>query len=195
MAEASAFYTASRETFKLYEDTDLKYPGSSSLSIRTLHSSAIQQLTRKAQLAHRVAGQASLSALDLRPYDETTLSNYPPLEAQLLRINFWHLLTSSDHTAAALGTRPYLLHEALFDPDLTVNPSPQEPAPVLDYGRLENSPHLEKQVLDGFYMGCRMGHIAAKLMWALRSYSREPRDDRYEDDGSSVASVSNLPDM
>ncbi|RSL61734.1 hypothetical protein CEP54_006123 [Fusarium duplospermum] len=194
MAVASAFYTASRETFKLYEDTDLECPDSSSLSIRTLHSSAIQQLSGKAQLAHRAASQARLLALDLRLYDETTLANYPPLEAQLLRINFWQLLTS-DHTAAALGTRPYLLHEALFDPDLTVNQYPKEPAPMLDYGRFENSPHLEKQVLDGFYMGCRMRHIAAKLMWALRSYSREPRDDRYEDDGSSIASVSDLPDM
>ncbi|KAJ4218916.1 hypothetical protein NW759_008069 [Fusarium solani] len=192
IAVSAAFYTASRETFQLYEDIDLEYPDSSSLSVRSLHSSAIQQLTGKSQLAHRVVGQARLLALDLRLYDEASLASYPPLEAQLLRNNFWHLLTS-DHTAAALGTRPYLLHEALFDPGLTVNPYQQEPTPMLDYGRYENSPQLEKQVLDGFYMGCRMRHIAAKLMWALRSKSR---DDRYEEnDDSSISPVSDLPDM
>ncbi|RSM20692.1 hypothetical protein CDV31_000379 [Fusarium ambrosium] len=41
MAVASAFYASSRETFKLYEDTDLEYTDSSSLSIRTLHSIVI----------------------------------------------------------------------------------------------------------------------------------------------------------
>ncbi|KAM0432208.1 hypothetical protein ACHAPT_004744 [Fusarium lateritium] len=195
MDVAAAFYTASRETFKLYEDTDLEYPDSSSLSIRSLHASAIQQLTGKSQLAHRVVGQARLLALDLRLYDETSLANYLPLEAQLLRVNFWHLLTS-DHTAAALGTRPYLLHEALFDPGLTLNPYKQEPVPMLDYGRFENSPNLEKQVLDGFYMGCHMRLVAARLMWALRSRNQEPRDDRFEDnEGSSSASVSDLSDM
>ena len=189
---ASAFYTASRESFQLYEDIDLEYPDSSSLSIRSFHSSAIQQLTGKSHLAHRVVSQARLLALDLRLYDATSLGNYPPLEAQLLRNNFWHLLTS-DHTAAALGTRPYFLHEALYDPGLSVNPYQQEPVPMLDYARYENSPQLEKQVLDGFYMGCRMRHIAAKLMWALRSKSR---DDRFEvSDDYSIVPISDLPDM
>ncbi|KAL4773306.1 hypothetical protein BDW60DRAFT_206597 [Aspergillus nidulans var. acristatus] len=104
---------ASRDMLKIYEDFDLEFPDSTSLSIRSLQSSTLQHITGRKGAAFHVLGQATLLAQSLHLYDEQAVLKNDPIESRLLRLTFW-ILYSDDKGGQVLGARPTVLHELLL---------------------------------------------------------------------------------
>ncbi|KAL3486437.1 hypothetical protein BJX62DRAFT_241950 [Aspergillus germanicus] len=143
---AGCFLRASKLSLRLIEDQDINHPNSSSLIARLL-------------------------AQDLRLYDESVYSKYDPTEAQMLRNAFW-LLYTADQAAAALRSRPFTLHDSLFDTPLTVKPVDESTTPLLDPSNPRHAPPFEERLLAAFAFAHRMRAMAAELTLGIRLFRR-----------------------
>ncbi len=141
---------ASRDMLKAFEDYDLEYPTSSSIATRLLHTTALQHITGNAVLSNCVLSQAAYLVQSMRLYSEEALKAHDPLEAQLLRVLFWHTY-AADRAALCLGSRPISLHEFLFNEELTVSPSAEGGISLIDMTRPWYESAFEDHLLLGFY--------------------------------------------
>lgn len=172
-ATGPLFLRVSRAMLKEYEDEDISCPNSSSLQIRMLFSTCLQ-LTGHNELAWHVVGEASMMAFRMHLYSERVLAQYEPLEGTLLRACFWMLYTS-DCTVTCTGKRAGVLHEPLlFDGDLDIQMIGPDHVPMLDPGNPFHKNGLETRILESFHLHRRTWALAARLMLAIRSYSRPP---------------------
>ncbi|PSN72106.1 hypothetical protein BS50DRAFT_672962 [Corynespora cassiicola Philippines] len=165
------FLDASRHTLRLYEDYDLEYPDSTSLAIRMLQSFALQHEMGKTGLAWHILSQAALLARRMRLYDEDTIKASPPMEGQLLRRLFWHMYLS-DQAAAMMKNRVVLLHESLFDGELTLKFIGETDQPMLDMNRSGYQGVSEQQLFTGYDLGRRVFCAATTLFIAMKDYIR-----------------------
>ncbi|KAK3935846.1 hypothetical protein QBC46DRAFT_396517, partial [Diplogelasinospora grovesii] len=172
---AAIFLQASRETLKAYEDYDLEHPNSASLSIRDLQSVALQHVTGKKGIADHVLGEAGLIALKLRLYNEQAVVRSDPIEAQLLRLSFWHLY-SADKAAASLESRAYILHEGLFVGGLTLLPSAETFTPLMDTDTPWDEEPFEERLLVGFQLIPHLWGSAARLLASMRAYDKAAKN-------------------
>ncbi|KAL4882120.1 hypothetical protein BJY04DRAFT_217443 [Aspergillus karnatakaensis] len=168
---AQYFLRASRLALRLIEDDDIRNPNSSSLIIRIVQATAHQHATGDTTTATFFGGQARLLAHDLRLYDESVYAKYDPVEAQLLRNAFW-LLYTADQAAAALHSRPFTLHETLFETPLTTRPVNESTVLLLDSSQPHHAPPFEERLLSTFHLGHRMRALAADLTLGIRRFSR-----------------------
>ncbi|KAH6669861.1 hypothetical protein B0J14DRAFT_597365 [Halenospora varia] len=172
---ATQFLRASREMLNIYEDYDLEHPNSTSLSIRILQSTALQSTTGKSGAAWHVLGQASLLAQNLHLYNEEAIRRNNATESQLLRLNFW-LLYSSDKAAATLRSRPFVLHEVLFDEKMTLQPCGEEYTPLVDTNKPWYEKSFDECLLVGFHLGPRLWSSAATLISDMRAFEMAAGD-------------------
>ncbi|CAK7220638.1 hypothetical protein SBRCBS47491_004256 [Sporothrix bragantina] len=108
------FLQASRDVFRVIEDYDVQHVSASSLIIRILQSTALQNATGRPELAWHLLGQASLLSLRLGLYQETSLQNVAdPVERQLLRSCFCTLY-AADNASCAVGNRESILRDDCF---------------------------------------------------------------------------------
>jgi hypothetical protein len=169
------FLQASREMLKVYEDYDLEYPDSTSLSIRILHSTSLQSMTGKTGASRHVLGQAALIAQTLHLYSERAIQRYSPVEAQVLRLSFWHLY-SSDKAAASLRNRPYILDELLFNEKITLQQCGQAYVPLLDTSNSSYEKDFEEHLLLGFHFVPRLWVSSAAILQAMRTLDLSARN-------------------
>lgn len=163
------FFNASREMLSTFESYDLEHPNSSSLTIRMLHSTALQQMTGKSGAAWHVLGHAGLLAQNLRLFSEEAVQQHEPLESHLLRLNFWQLY-AADRTAEVLRARPIVLHQTLFDGDLTLQYYGTQQIPLTDSSRTGYDPSFEEQLLQAFNFFCRVVSSAASLSSSIKNH-------------------------
>ncbi|KAL2802577.1 hypothetical protein BJX63DRAFT_414713 [Aspergillus granulosus] len=168
---ADVFLRASREMLQVYQDYDLENPDSSSLNIRMWHSAALQNTTGKVGASWHSHGEATLLAQRLRLFDEESVRQTPSVEAQLLRSAFWHLY-SAERSAEALESRPVVLHEVLFHGELTVLEHTEHDEVLLDVSKEINQGSFEHHLRAGFRVKCRVWTLAARLISAIKAYSR-----------------------
>lgn len=167
------FLRASRDLLGIYEHDDIESPDSSSLSIRLLHSSAIQHATGKYGVAFHILNQAGLLAMKMRLYDERSLEGRAPVEENLLRNIFWHLYVC-DKTALALKRRSVTIHESLFETEFTLQSRSRNPVPLFNYERGCDGIQFEQRCLDGFHVIRRLWTLAARLLQIMASNSQSP---------------------
>lgn len=165
------FLCASRNTLREYEDYDLGHPNSSSLQIRMLQATCIQQHTCDKGLASQVVGQASMLAHAMRLHSEHVLNQYEPLESTLLRNCFWTLVMS-DSSAICLKNRPAVLFDFLFDTELDTKEFGLNQVPLLAESPGYADNEFEKSLLDGFHLFRRTFSMAAHLIVAIRTHHR-----------------------
>ncbi|KAL2786512.1 hypothetical protein BJX66DRAFT_312671 [Aspergillus keveii] len=168
---AGCFLRASKLSLRLIEDQDINHPNSSSLIVRIFHAQCHQHATGETVVATFFGGQARLLAQDLRLYDESVYSKYDPTEAQMLRNAFW-LLYTADQAAAALRSRPFTLHDSLFDTPLTVKPVDKSTTLLLDPSNPRHAPPFEERLLAAFAFAHRMRAMAAELTLGIRLFRR-----------------------
>jgi hypothetical protein len=168
---AGCFLGASKLSLRLIEEQDINHPNSSSLIVRIFHAQCHQHATGETVVATFLGGQARLLAQDLRLYDESVYSKYDPIEAQLLRSAFW-LLYTADQAAAALQSRPFTLHDSLFDTPLTVKPVDESTTSLLDPSNPRHAPPFEERLLAAFAFAHRMRSMAAELTLGIRLFPR-----------------------
>jgi hypothetical protein len=154
---------------KSYEEYDVEYPDSSSLSIRDLHYTAAQHITGRGGLAFHVIGQASLIAQSLHLYREQSVSRNDPIESQLLRLTFWHLHLS-DKASACLKNRGGVLHESSFRGKLNLHPRGEPFVPLLDSSKPWYGKSFEERLLVGFHLMERLWSSAARLVIGMGVY-------------------------
>lgn len=170
------FFRVSRQMLKSYEDYDLEYPDSSSLSIRDLHYTAAQHITGKCGLAFHLIGQATLIAQSLSLHREQSISRHDPIESQLLRLTFWHLYLS-DKASACLKNRPMVLHQSSFKGKLNLQPRGEPFVPLLDSSKSWYRESFEDRLLVGFHMVASLWSSAASLVIGMGEYEAT-EDDR-----------------
>lgn len=162
---------ASRAMLKAFEDFDIEHPNANSIIIRALHSTALHETTGKNTLAYYVLGQATFLIQTMHLYREESLSGYDEIEAQLLRTVFWQLY-AADKASICIGSRPPVLHELLFDGELTVRPSKEFTVPLMDIASPWHEEALERKLLVGFHFIPRLWSSAASLILDLKAYKR-----------------------
>lgn len=172
---APLFLQAARDTLRIYEDYDLEYPNSSSLSIRLLLSSAIQVATGRQGVAFHILSEAGLIAMRMRLYDERSLEGRDPIEENLLRNAFWQLYVC-DKTALVMKGRPVTIHESLFETELTLKPYSQNFASLFEAGQDSTGSEIEKRLMEGFHVIRRLWAVAAQVIQAMQSKSRRSWD-------------------
>lgn len=190
---APLFLRASRQTLRVYEDYDIEHPNSSSLSIRMLLSSAIQQATGKQEVAFHILNEAGLMAMQMRLYDESSLAGQEPVEENILRNAFWQLYVC-DKTALVMKTRPVTIHEPLFEGELTLKDHSQNPVPLFIHGQEQSDAGLEYQLLERFHVIRRLWALAARVIQAMVSNYRTASDpnSKTETSPDSIARVSEV---
>jgi hypothetical protein len=166
---------ASRAMLKAFEDFDIEHPSATSIITRALHSTALQQITGKSAVAYHVLGQATLLVQTMHLYREEALRSHDALEAQLLRNVFWQLY-AADKASACLGSRPFILHELLFDDELTLRPSGETMVPLMDTAGAWYEETLQGKLLVGFHLIPRLWSSAASLLFDLKAYGRRNED-------------------
>lgn len=162
---------ASRDTLKLFEDMDIEHPSSSSISLRIFQGIALQHITGKATLADHVVGQATMLIRTLRLHSEQSLDKFGASEAQNLRILFWQIY-AADKASACLKSRPFYLHELLFEEELTVRPRPEVITPMLDTTKLWYDKEFEERLLVGFHFVPRLWSSAASIIFDVKARKR-----------------------
>ncbi|KAF6816442.1 C6 transcription factor [Colletotrichum plurivorum] len=165
---AAPFLRASRSMLKVYEDYDTQYPISSSLSTRLLQSAALQHAAGKTSAAWHVLSQAGLLAQSFRLHSEQSLAKYDPLEATLLRNNFWMLFVA-DKSAIAMANRPVTLHEPLFDSTMDLAEKNPIRVSLLDPSMRNLPDAFEDTLMEGFPLIRRCWASASRLLLAIRS--------------------------
>lgn len=178
-AIAESCLTASRAMLKAFEDFDIEHPNATSIIIRALHSTALQQTTGKTALAYYVLGQATFLVQTMHLYREEALSGYDETEAQMLRTVFWQLY-AADKASVCLGSRPSVLHEFLFDGELTVRPSKEFTVPLMDITSPWHEESLERKLLVGFHFIPRLWSSAASLILDLKAYKGGHEDVNFK---------------
>lgn len=168
---AAPFLRASRSMLKVYEDYDTQYPISSSLSTRLLQSAALQHAAGKTSAAWHVISQAGLLVQSLRLHSEQSLAKYDPLEATLLRNNFW-MLYVADKSAIAMANRPVILHEPLFDSTMDIAEKNPIRVPLLDPSMRNLPDSFEDTLMEGFHLIRRCWASASRLLLVIRSKSQ-----------------------
>ncbi|PVH90289.1 hypothetical protein DM02DRAFT_665283 [Periconia macrospinosa] len=193
-ALASPFLHASKAMLRLYEESDLEKPDSTSITIRIWLSGASQNLTGKTGAAWHYHMEASLLALRLRLYEESSVQRDCAIESRLLRANFW-LLYLADKSAACLQNRASVLSEGLFESDLTVLELCDDDVPLLDPERDTAQGSLERHILLGFDLKVQIWAAAANVITEMNAYVRSQkqreRASSHEDE-SVVARLSDL---
>ncbi|RSL66555.1 hypothetical protein CEP54_003643 [Fusarium duplospermum] len=188
------FLRAARRILREYEDEDLLYPDSSSIQVRMLLSTSIQQSVGENGLAWHFVGEASLIARRLRLYSENVVNQYPPLEATLLRHCFWSLYIA-DSAGTCMRNRAIVLYEPLFDAELDLATIGFDQAPLLDpeFGGVSDG--FEISLLQGFHhIRCNWS-TAADLLLAIREYGkRHPLGPGQEQtaDATQIATLTNM---
>lgn len=157
---------------RIFEDHDLEHPTWASIAIRIFHSSTIHHGTGQPNLQFHCMGQARLIVQNMRLHDEVSLGCWGPLDAELLRNNFW-LLYVADKSAASLNSRPFMLHEALFDTGLTLKERGSPRIPLLDPSSPRNQSHFEERILEAFHFTRRLRILAADIIYGLRMHHRQ----------------------
>ncbi|KAL0944839.1 C6 transcription factor [Colletotrichum truncatum] len=188
---AQLFLRASRNMLAIYEDYDLEQPNSSSLSIRLLLSSAIQQATGKNGLSINILNQAGLLAMRMRLYDETSLEGKDPIEETILRNAFWQLYVC-DKTAMVMRNRPVMIHETLFETAFTLKTHSTSSVPLFDHIQGLNGSEVENRLLEGFHVIRRLWTIAADVTQAMKlKFSRSLTSHAVrENHGESISKLS-----
>ncbi|KAH8653747.1 hypothetical protein BX600DRAFT_501295 [Xylariales sp. PMI_506] len=164
---------ASRDVLKVFEDFDVEHPNATSIAIRILHATALQHITGKTALSYYALDQATFLIRHMRLHSEEVLSGYDAPEVQLLRNVFWQLY-AADQASACLRSRPYFLHELLFDGGLTTQPSGGGREPIvhlLDASRPEYGDAFEDRLLVGFHFMPRLWSSAARLISDIKAQS------------------------
>lgn len=172
---APLFLRTSRETLRIYEDYDLEYPNSSSLSIRLFLSSAVQVATGTHGVAFHIMSEAGLIAMRMRLYDEASLQGLDHVEESLLRNAFWQLYVC-DKTALVMKGRPVTIDEALFQTKLTLKTHSQTTVPLFEYQRDSNAAEIQERLVEGFHVIRRLWTMAAWVIRAMESSSGGPLD-------------------
>jgi hypothetical protein len=172
---ARPFFDASRDLLKAIEDLDIENPNCTSISTRIHHATALQQITGKTALSYHVLGQATLIIRCMRLHDEEALKSHHPLEAQLLRSIFWQVY-SADKASVCLGKRPFLLHELLFDGQLTLRITGDISLPLLDTTQPWYEATFEERLVKGYHFLPRLWSSAAGLIFDVRAHARGSLD-------------------
>ncbi|KAM5355014.1 hypothetical protein ACJ41O_001660 [Fusarium nematophilum] len=178
---ALVFLRASRAMLLTYLEHDLEHPDWTSLVVRFWQSSAMQNVTGRNGEAHHCHSEASVLALRLRLYQEESVSWREPLEAQLLRSNFWQLYLS-DKSAMVLDDRCRLIAEHVFEGELTLRERGSPEIPLLDMTRKECSPLLDGRFQEGHQLKRKIWTSAVNLITAIKTI----------DDKSTVGHVTGL---
>ncbi|KAH7146197.1 hypothetical protein EDB81DRAFT_485640 [Dactylonectria macrodidyma] len=163
---ALEFLRASRAMLLTYVEHDLERPDWTSLIIRVWQSSATQNVTGRNGEAHHYYSEASMLALHLRLYQEESVSWRTPLDAQLLRSNFWQLYLS-DKSAAVLDDRCRLITEHVFEEDLTLLERGSPEVPLLDMTRKQCSPLLDSRFQEGHLLKRQIWRSGVSLVTAI----------------------------
>lgn len=166
---------ASRDMLKSIEDLDIECPNSASIVTRIFHATALQQIMGKTALSYFVLGQATLIIRNMRLHSEEALKNYDPLEAQLLRCIFWQIY-AADKASACLGSRPFLLHELLFDEEPSLLQDSEPHIPLLDTTKPRYEGTFEERLLVGFHFLPRLWSSAASLLFDLKAHAKGSYD-------------------
>ncbi|KAF7557429.1 hypothetical protein G7Z17_g692 [Cylindrodendrum hubeiense] len=169
------FLRASRDMLHIYEEYDFEYPNSSSLTIRILLSTAYQSSLGKTGAAFSVLGQATLIAQSLQLHLEESVIREDRIESQLLRLNFW-VLYLSDKSAASTDTRPCILHEYLFNGDLTLHPQGEPFIHLLDASLPRYRELFEERLMTGFQLMPRLWSTASELILDMKAYGKMGAD-------------------
>ncbi|KAH8897585.1 hypothetical protein GQ53DRAFT_884219 [Thozetella sp. PMI_491] len=168
------FLLASRATLQLYEEYDLQYPDSTSLTIRMWYSAATQNRTGRVGTSYHYHAEAAYLAQRLRLYNEKAVQRESNVESQVLRAIFW-LLFLADKTASALETRPPILNELLFDREFDLLDNSEKEEPLLDPSKSINQGSLEARIFVGFHLKRRIWAAAADLMSDMKALSRRKK--------------------
>ncbi|KAI5456980.1 hypothetical protein BGZ63DRAFT_417339 [Mariannaea sp. PMI_226] len=166
---ATPFLRASRDMLKSYDEYDLEYPDSSSLSIRDLHYTALQHTTGKRGAAYHIMGEATLLAQTLHLYDEQSIIRSDPVESQLLRSIFWHLYLS-DKASVCLRSRPSVLDERLFYGKLTLRPDAEPFTSLLDTDNPSYSKPFEERLRVGFHLVAGLWSSASRIILQMQDF-------------------------
>jgi hypothetical protein len=162
---APAFYRSSWEMLKLYEEYDIEFPQSTSVTIRLIHSSCLHHIG-KTKASWHVLNQALLLAKDLVPCEQHLLAVRDPIEALLLRHNFWISLTSA-RSGMLLGDYPIGQHMTLMESGLEPSFTGGEEASLLDVTKFHNRPPFEKCLREGVNICRRLWAAATKVIFNI----------------------------
>ncbi|CAK7245430.1 MAG: hypothetical protein STHCBS139747_007011 [Sporothrix thermara] len=220
-AMSIVFFDASRAMLHAYEAYDLEHPDVTSLTIRMWHSSCAQNTTGKVGASWHYHTEACCLAMRLRLYEEATLvgvASRDPLEARLLRANFWHLYLA-EKTQVAFRARPPIIDERLLDGGITLqehggmavgveedeegkeddndndnaNDAEIDAVPLLDLHQLHNQASLERRIFAGFHLRRRISASAAALIDDLTRCGQQRRRrqrDKAAGDGTQAPVMS-----
>ncbi|KAJ5761586.1 hypothetical protein N7533_003625 [Penicillium manginii] len=159
---------ASRDMLRVFEDYDVDNPNSSSIVTRIFHTTASQNITGKARLTYHILGQAALLITNMRLYREDALQSHDPLECQLLRHIYWQIY-AADQTALCLRSRPFHLHELLYNEESTICIPGRKPViPQFDTTAAWYDVVFEERMLLSFHIIPRLWSTAAALMFDMR---------------------------
>lgn len=170
------FLRASRAMLMTYIEHDLEHPDWTSLIIRVWHSSATQNVTGRNGAAFHYYNEASTLALRLRLYQEESIIGKPPLEAQLLRSNFWQLYLS-DKSATVFDDRKCFVTEHVFPGQLTLLERSSPEIPLLDITRRQFSPLLESRFHEGHLLKRQIWRDGANLITAIKALKGDSNED------------------
>jgi hypothetical protein len=165
----------SRDMLRAIGDIDIENPNSTSIATRILHATALEHITGKTAMSYHVLGEATLIIRHMRLHSEEAVKSYDALEAQLLRSIFWQIY-AADKASFCLGSRPILLHELLFDEDLTLHPIAGQFIPLIDTTGLSYEATFEDRLFVGFNFLPRLWSSAASLIFDVRTHTRGNQD-------------------
>lgn len=185
-----AFLEASRDMFAHFEDIDLEHPTAASLTTRIMQSTAFHCIG-KTNMSLNLLGGAYRLALVMHLYDEESLKETPPQEAQILRNLFW-VLFMVDKSAAVLNDAPVSIHELCLNRPITLRFDGGKGYHLLDSTRAPFLAPYEAQVHEGFYLTARLfgtGHdVLLDLTLLARMKSRSSGADELALPSSGIMS-------
>lgn len=169
------FLHSTEEMLKVFEKWDIEHAAASSLTIRILLASTYHTIGRRSLSSHFHC-QARLMAVDLRLYSEAVISRYGPLEAQLLRMNFW-LLYRSERAIAILNNQPVLIQPAMLDGEIDVALTGQHQVSLLDPVQKHNTPEFEERLFISYDLYRQVWTHALDFMLAVRYHGQKRSDN------------------
>ncbi|KAJ6097255.1 hypothetical protein N7499_001629 [Penicillium canescens] len=188
------FLRAARCMLREYEDDDRRDPDATSLQIRMLLSTSLQQYAGENGLAWHLVGEAGLIARRMRLYNESAVSQYSPLEATMLRNSFW-MLYVADASATCMKNRAVILHEPLFDSDMDLATFGMNQVPLLESENIDTPGEFEVNISQAFHQMRRTWVAAARLMLAIREYGRLKSDNNPPELAFDSSQFSNITQM
>ncbi|KAF2014321.1 hypothetical protein BU24DRAFT_463119 [Aaosphaeria arxii CBS 175.79] len=170
------YYYASRAMLRLYEEYDLEFPDWSSFCIRTWHSAGLENTTGRDVISSHIHREGTFLALKARIYDEKVIGSLLPVDARLLRMNWW-LSYLADKTAAAFDKVPYVISDGFCDDRITIDEEKEHENLLLDPSRPWNQNRFEHRLLLGFQFKRRLWAAAADVVHGIRLHSKNHRSD------------------